>query len=104
MPAPDPRRTARRDVTRRDFLKRAGWTSAGMTALAAGAGGGRPSAQPAMTYSDWIPASSKPPKRGGVLTRASQWDQPVIDPRLTQSAEIIQFAGLTRSLLARSPV
>src|SRR3989441_838397 len=101
MPAPDPRRTARRDVTRRDFLKRAGWTSAGMTALAVGAGGGRPSAQPAMTYPDWIPASSKPPKRGGVLTRASQWDPPVIDPRLTQSVGLFQFAGLTSSRLVR---
>ncbi|HWO92137.1 MAG TPA: ABC transporter substrate-binding protein [Methylomirabilota bacterium] len=101
MPAPDPRRTARRDVTRRDFLKRAGWTGAGMTALAVGAGGGRPSAQPAMTYPDWIPASSKPPKRGGVLTRASQWDPPVIDPRLTQSVGLFQFAGLTSSRLIR---
>ncbi len=101
MPAPDPRRTARRDVTRRDFLKRAGWTSAGMTALAVGAGGGRPSAQPATTYPDWIPASTKPPKRGGVLTRASQWDPPVIDPRLTQSVGLFQFAGLTSSRLIR---
>src|SRR2546425_2675628 len=101
MPAPDPRRTARRDVTRRDFLKRAGWTSAGMTALAVGAGGGRPSAQPAMTYPDWTPASSRPPKRGGVLTRASQWDPPVIDPRLTQSVGLFQFAGLTSSRLVR---
>src|SRR5256712_5919635 len=101
MPAPDPRRTARRDVTRRDFLKRAGGTSAGMPALAVGAGGGRPSAQPAMTYPDWIPASSKPPKRGGVLPRASQWDPPVIDPRLTQSVGLFQFAGLTSSRLVR---
>src|SRR5712692_10455391 len=101
MPAPDPRRTARRDVTRRDFLKRAGWTSAGMTALAVGAGGGRPSAQPAMTYPDWIPASSKPPKRGGTLTRASQWDPPGIDPRMTQSVGLFQFAGLTSSRLIR---
>src|SRR3989454_2565313 len=101
MPAPDPRRTARRDVTRRDFLKRAGWTSAGMTALAVGAGGGRPSAQPATTYPDWISASTKPPKRGGVLTRASQWDPPGIDPRMTQSVGLFQFAGLTSSRLIR---
>src|SRR3989442_7911640 len=101
MPAPDPRRTARRDVTRRNFLKRAGWTGAWMTVLAVGAGGGRPSAQPATTYPDWIPASTKPPKRGGVLTRASQWDPPVIDPRLTQSVGLFQFAGLTSSRLVR---
>jgi len=69
MPARDPRGTTRRNVTRRDFLKRAGWTGAGMTALVVGAGRGRPSAQPAVTYPDWIPASTKPPKRGGVGTR-----------------------------------
>src|SRR3989441_4576505 len=101
MPAPDPRRTARRDVTRRDFLKRAGWTSAGMTALAVGAGGGRPSAQPAMTYPDWTPASSRPPKRGGTLTRASATDPPVLDPRLTQSVGLFQFASLTSNRLVR---
>ena len=101
MPARDPRGTTRRNVTRRDFLKRAGWTGAGMTALVVGAGRGRPSAQPAVIYPDWIPASTKPPKRGGVLTRASAWDPPVIDPRLTQSVGLFQFAGLTSNRLVR---
>ena len=101
MPSPDPRRTTRRKVTRRDFLRRAGWTGAGMTALVVGARGGRPSAQPAVNYPDWIPASTKPPKRGGVLTRASAWDPPVIDPRLTQSVGLFQFAGLTSNRLVR---
>jgi peptide/nickel transport system substrate-binding protein len=101
MPAPDPRRTTRRNVTRRDFLKRAGWTGAGVTALVVGAGGGRPSAQPAASYAEWIPASAKSPKRGGVLTRASAWDPPVIDPRLTQSVGLYQFVGLTSNRLVR---
>jgi hypothetical protein len=69
-------------VSRRDFLQRAAVASAGMTAFAVGAG--RRSAFGASAYPDWIPASPKPPKRGGVLTRASAWDPPVIDPRLTQ--------------------
>ena len=101
MPSPAPRRTTRRKVTRRDFLKRAGWTGAGMTALVVGASRGRPSAQPATAYPEWIPASPKPPKRGGVLARASQWDPPVLDPRLTQSVGLFQFAGLTSSRLVR---
>ena len=102
MAATTPRQTPRRpQVTRRDFLKRVGWTGAGVTALAVGAGRGRPAAQPASPYPDWIPASPKPPKRGGVLTRASAWDPPVIDPRLTQSVGLFQFAGLTSNRLLR---
>jgi peptide/nickel transport system substrate-binding protein len=99
MPATDPRQTTHRGVTRRDFLKRAAVTSAGMTALAVG--GGRKGASAASPYPDWIPASPKPPKRGGVLTRASAWDPPVIDPRLTQSIGLFQFAGLTSNRLLR---
>ncbi|MGH7302726.1 MAG: ABC transporter substrate-binding protein, partial [Candidatus Rokuibacteriota bacterium] len=60
-----------------------------------------PAAQPASPYPDWIPASPKPPKRGGVLTRATAWDPPVIDPRLTQSIGLFQFAGLTSNRLLR---
>ena len=88
-------------VTRRDFLKRAGVTGAGISALALGAGRGRAVAQTAPSYPNWIPASSKPPKRGGVLTRASAWDPPVLDPRLTQSVGLFQFAGLTSNRLLR---
>jgi peptide/nickel transport system substrate-binding protein len=90
-----------RTVTRRDFLKRVGVTSAGITALAVGASRSRAAAQPVARYPDWIPASSKPPKRGGVLTRASAWDPPVIDPRHTQSVGLFQFAGLTSNRLVR---
>src|SRR6266850_3250136 len=99
MPSTDPRQTTRLRVTRRDFLKQAAVTSAGMTALAVGAARQRVSAAP--LYHDWIPASTKPPKRGGVLTRASAWDPPVIDPRLTQSVGLFQFAGLISNRLVR---
>jgi len=99
MPAPNPRQTTRRNVTRRDFLARAGWATAGMTMLTVGAD--RKPAAAASTYPDWIPASPKPPKRGGVLTRASAWDPPVMDPRLTQSIGLFQFVGLTSNRLLR---
>src|SRR5437899_2879769 len=101
MPATDPRNRARRRVTRREFLERAGLTGAGAAALAAGIPRGRAWAQAGTSYPDWIPASTKPPKRGGVLTRASAWDPPVIDPRLTQSVGLYQFVGLTSNRLVR---
>ena len=88
-----------RSVTRRDFLKRVGVTTAGVTMLAAGAR--RAAAQAPASYPDWIPASPKPAKRGGTLTRASAWDPPVIDPRHTQSVGLFQFAGLTSNRLLR---
>ena len=91
------------DVTRRAFLRRAGLTGAGLAALGVGAGSRRAVAQPAAAalYPDWIAASTKPPKRGGVLTRASAWDPPVMDPRLTQSVGLFQVAGLTSNRLLR---
>ncbi|HKC07614.1 MAG TPA: hypothetical protein VKJ67_12120, partial [Methylomirabilota bacterium] len=58
-------------LTRRTFLARAGWTGLGATALVAGPGRRRASAQAGTSYPDWIPVSPKPPKRGGTLTRAS---------------------------------
>jgi peptide/nickel transport system substrate-binding protein len=90
-------------LDRRQFLARAAWTGAGATALVAGAGRTRAFAQPGAQYPDWIAASPKSPKRGGVLTRASSWDPPVIDPRLTQSVGLYQFAGLVGSRLVRYP-
>src|SRR5499426_314235 len=93
------RHTTRRGVTRREFLHRAAMTGAGLTALTVGAGRQRSFAAP--LYPDWIPASPKGPKRGGVLTRASSWDPPVIDPRLTQSVGLFQFAGLVYNRLTR---
>jgi len=88
-------------VNRRDFLKRVGWGGVGATALVAGAGRARVAAESASPYPDWIPASTKPPKRGGILTYASRWDPPVLDPRLTQSIGLYQFAGLTSNRLVR---
>ena len=90
----------RRRVGRREFLKRAGLTGVGATALVTGAGRGRASAAPA-SYPEWIPASTKPAKSGGKLTRASQWDPPMIDPRMTQSVGTFQFVGLTSNRLIR---
>jgi len=102
MPTNDSNRTAAHSrVNRREFLKRVGWGSVGATVLVAGADRGRASGQTSAPYPDWIPASTKPPKRGGVLTRASAWDPPLLDPRLTQSVGLFQFAGLTSSRLIR---
>src|SRR3989454_6416815 len=87
-------------LNRREFV-RISAAGAGATALLAG--GRRPAAAAASPYPDWLPASSKPPKRGGVLTRAAVWDPPVIDPRHTQSVGLFQFAGLTSNRLVRHP-
>jgi peptide/nickel transport system substrate-binding protein len=88
-------------LDRRQFLTRAGWTGLGATALVASTGRTRVAAQTATPYPDWIAASPKPPKRGGTLTRASVWDPPVIDPRLTQSVGLYQFAALVGNRLVR---
>jgi peptide/nickel transport system substrate-binding protein len=85
-------------ANRREFLTR---VAVGTAVLTVGAPRTRAFAQTASPYPDWIPASTKPPKRGGVLTRASAWDPPVIDPRLTQSIGLFQFAGLTSNRLLR---
>ena len=104
MPADNPRPISTSPhVNRRDFLKRVGWGGAGMTALVVGAGPWRASAQSAAPYPDWIPPSPKPPKRGGILTRASAWDPPVLDPRLTNSVGLSQIATLVGSRLVRYP-
>ena len=88
-------------LNRRSFLKRVGRGGVGATALV-GASRRLSSAQTTpVTYPDWIPASTKPPKRGGTFARASQWDPPVVDPRLTQSVGLYQFAGLVYNRLLR---
>jgi peptide/nickel transport system substrate-binding protein len=86
-----------RHVNRREFLTRVGLGTAGLTVV----GAGRARAVAAPAYPEWIPPSTKPPKAGGTLTRASSWDPPVIDPRLTQSIGLHQFAVLTGSRLVR---
>src|SRR5882672_4826593 len=89
-----------RRLNRRSFLKRVGWGGVGATALVSASR--RPAiAQSSSPYPDWIPASTKPPKRGGTMARASAWDPPVIDPRLTQSVGLFQFAGLVHNRLVR---
>ena len=99
MRTTDPDRPPHLRVNRREFLETAAWTGAGAAALAAGRG--RAFAQTVSQFPGWIPASTKPPRRGGVLTRATAWDPPVIDPRLTQSVGLFQFAGLTSNRLLR---
>jgi peptide/nickel transport system substrate-binding protein len=90
-----------RRLNRRSFLERVGWGGVGATALV-GAGRRPTFAQTTPSpYPDWIPASTKPPKRGGSIARASAWDPPVIDPRLTQSVGLFQFAGLVHNRLVR---
>src|SRR2546428_6992465 len=83
---------------RRDFL-----TRVGVTAFVVGASRTRVFAQTASPYPDWIAASPKPPKRGGSMTRASTWDPPLLDPRLTQSIGLYQFASLVSNRLVRYP-
>src|SRR5438093_12840149 len=100
-PAKEVPMPAYRGSNRREFLKTAGWGSVALTACMVGTGRAPASAAVASKYPDWIPASPKPPMRGGTLTRASAWDPPVLDPRLTQSVGLFQFAGLTSSRLIR---
>src|SRR5687767_14304433 len=97
------RRTASPEGNRRDFLKRVGLGAAAAAAVTRGAGTRRAAAQSASSYPDWIPPSPKTPKRGGLLTRASAWDPPVLDPRLTNSVGLFQIATLTYNRLLRYP-
>src|SRR5438094_10573903 len=91
MPAPYSR------LNRRDFVR----LSAAGASAAAVFGPRRRASAAASPYPDWLPVSSKPPERDGVMTRASAWDTPVIDPRLTQSVGLFQFVGLTSNRLVR---
>ena len=95
--------TARQSMKRRDFLKRTGWGSVGATGLIVGMSRSRAFAHAPSPYASWLPASDKPPKRGGILTRASAWDPPVLDPRLTNSVGLFQIATLTYNRLLRYP-
>src|SRR5262245_25808491 len=94
---------ARQSMKRRDFLRRAGWSSVGVTGLIIGASRSRALAHPPSPHPSWIPPSNKPPKRGGILTRASAWDPPVLDPRLTNSVGLSQMATMVYSRLLRYP-
>jgi ABC-type transport system substrate-binding protein len=88
----------RHPLNRRQFL--AG-TAAGLGAAAA-VGTARPRRAAASSpYPEWIPRSDKPAKKGGSWARPSAWDPPVVDPRLTLSVGLYQFAGLTSNRLVR---
>ena len=104
MSSNDPAQGATRQaMKRRDFLQRAGWGSVGMTGLIIGASRSPALAHPPSPYPSWTPPSDKPPKRGGILTRASAWDPPVLDPRLTNSVGLFQIATLVYNRLLRYP-
>src|SRR5262245_64797375 len=93
----------RQSMKRRDFLQRAGWGSVGVTGLILGASGSRALAHSPSSYPAWTSPSDKPPKRGGILTRATAWDPPVLDPRLTNSVGLSQIATLVYHRLLRYP-
>jgi peptide/nickel transport system substrate-binding protein len=99
MPTDDVGAAPRSGLDRRQFLAR---TAAGVAAGAVvGTSAGRRSASAATAYPEWIPRSDKPAKRGGTMARVSAWDPPVLDPRLTQSIGLFQFATLTSNRLVR---
>jgi peptide/nickel transport system substrate-binding protein len=100
MATTNPGPTSHHPVNRRQFLTHAAW-GAGMATAFAFSPRGRALAATSSPYPDWIPASPKPPRNGGTLTRASSWDPPVLDPRLTQSVGTYQFLTLTSSRLVR---
>jgi hypothetical protein len=57
----EPRSPARRSsVSRRDFLKRAGWGAAVVTPLLTGTTRRRAGAQTTSPYPDWMPPSTQP--------------------------------------------
>src|SRR5215467_11885833 len=93
----------RQSMTRRNFLRRTGWGIIGVTGLLIGRHASRALAHPPSSYPSWIRASDKPPKRGGILTRASATDPPGLDPRLTNSVGLFQVAALTYNRLLRYP-
>jgi ABC-type transport system substrate-binding protein len=90
-------------VNRREFLKRAEWGRLGITGFLVGMGRSRGFAHPPSPYTSWDPPSAKSPRRGGILARASAWDPPVLDPRLTNSVGLFQIATLTYNRLLRYP-
>jgi peptide/nickel transport system substrate-binding protein len=94
---------ARQLMNRRAFVRAAGWASAALTGLIIGVGGSRAIAHPPSPYPEWIPPHGGTPKRGGVLRRASAWDPPVLDPRLTNSVGLFQIASLVCNRLVRYP-
>src|SRR5215831_13329152 len=89
----------RQAMQRRTFLKYAGWGSVGVTGIIIGASHSPALAHPPSPYPAWTPPSDKPPKRGGILTRVTATDPPVLDPRLTNSVGLFQIATLVYNRL-----
>src|SRR5207245_11352213 len=87
----------------RDLLQRAGCGSVGVTGLIMETSRSRALAHPPSPYPSWLPPSDNPPQRGGILTRATATDPPVLDPRLTNSVGLSQIATLTYNRLLRYP-
>jgi peptide/nickel transport system substrate-binding protein len=88
-------------VSRREFLGRAGWGGLAATAALSVSGRAPALALGAASYPDFVAASTKPPKRGGILTRTTAWDLPVLDPRLTNSVGLFQIYSLTGNRMVR---
>src|SRR5204862_6418354 len=80
-------------LNRRDFVR----LSAAGVGAAALLSGRRPAAAATSAYPDWLPASAKPPERGGTMTPASARDAPVIGPGHTQPAGRFLLARVTGS-------
>ena len=80
MPFDNPDRTVHHLVSRRRFLKHAGVGAAGMAAILSGAGRARVFAQASSAYPDWIPAVTKPPKRGGPSRERRRGTRPSSTP------------------------
>src|SRR5262249_42040527 len=97
------RGATRQAMKRRDFLKRAGWGSVGVTGILVGASRLPALAHPPSPYPSWLPARDKPPTRRATFTFAAPWDPPVLDPRLTNSVGLFHFAGLVYNRLLRYP-
>src|SRR5207248_6010091 len=64
-------------LNRRDFVRLSA-TGVGAAALLSGR---RPAAAATSAYPDWLPASAKPPKRGGTMPRAPARGPPGTAPR-----------------------
>jgi peptide/nickel transport system substrate-binding protein len=104
MPGDNPQpMAARQPMNRRTFLRAAGRGGMAFTGFMIGVGGARASAHPPSPYPEWLQLGGGTPKRGGVLSRASAWDPPVLDPRLTNSVGLFQIAALVCNRLVRYP-
>ena len=92
----------RQSMTRRAFLRRTGWGSVGVTGLIIGRHPSRALAHPPSPYPSWIPASDKPPQRGGILTQrvprqmiAIEIDRCVLTHLVRRGAQPLQLSEMS---------